>query len=406
MYDPASSQRIITGRGARVSTVSSGRLREFAQSFGPAWIVMIADVDAPSILTAATVGAVYGYGLTWFFLLLIVPLFVIQETSGRIGIATGKGLGEVIRTSYSRRIALLASLPMAVVDVVSYVAEYAGIAIGMELVGVPPFVSMPVVYVVHILIVRRKRFVTVEKVLFAISTVLIISYAGSLFARGFYPSSPFYFSTEPRYLFLLAASAGAVVMPFMLFYQASATAAKGTVRLWAMRTETLVGAIASEVGMIVIVMATAGLGSSLNLADPRTLALALSSIAGAYAPYLFAVGIVAAAFLALVVISLASSWAVVETMGWEKSRFFWVYMIESVPAVVVPIFFPNPLALVLNLMVVFVFVLAGPGIVMGALASNRKIMGRYASSASWKVAYWASLVMVLGLGVVALVVAL
>jgi len=43
---------------------SSNRLREFMQSFGPAWIVMIADVDAPSILTAATVGAVYGYGLT------------------------------------------------------------------------------------------------------------------------------------------------------------------------------------------------------------------------------------------------------------------------------------------------------------------------------------------------------
>jgi manganese transport protein len=91
---------------------------------------MIADVDAPSILTAATVGALYGYGLTWFFLLLIVPLFVIQETSGRIGIATKKGLGEVIRTSYSGRVALLASMPMAVVDVVSYVAEYTGIAIG------------------------------------------------------------------------------------------------------------------------------------------------------------------------------------------------------------------------------------------------------------------------------------
>ena len=109
----------------------------FAQSFGPAWIAMIADVDAPSILTAATVGAVYGYGLIWFFLLLTVPLFIIQETSGRIGIATGKGLGDLIRASYSRRVALLAALPMATVDVVSYVAEYAGIAIGMELVGSP-----------------------------------------------------------------------------------------------------------------------------------------------------------------------------------------------------------------------------------------------------------------------------
>ena len=74
---------------------------------------MIADVDAPSILTAGAVGAAYGYGLIWFFMVLIAPLFLIQEASGRIGIATRKGLGEVIRSSYSKRIAVLASLPMA-----------------------------------------------------------------------------------------------------------------------------------------------------------------------------------------------------------------------------------------------------------------------------------------------------
>lgn len=292
----------------------STRLQEFLQSFGPAWIVMIADVDAPSILTAATVGAIYGYGLTWFFLLLIVPLFVIQEVSGRIGIATGKGLGEVIRSSYSKKLAMLASLPMATVDVVSYVAEYAGIAVGASLVGIPPVASMPIAYAAHILIIRRRRFVTIEKILFAISTVLIISYAGSLLARGISPSSLIYLSADPSYLFLLAAGAGAVVMPFMLFYQASATAEKRTVKVWAMRTETLVGAVASEIGMIVIVMATAGLGG-LNFGDPRTLSLALSAIAGEYASYLFAVGLIAAAFIALVVISLASSWAVVEAMG-------------------------------------------------------------------------------------------
>ncbi len=367
---------------------------------------MIADVDAPSILTAATVGAIYGYGLTWFFLLLIVPLFLIQEASGRIGIATGKGLGDIIRASYSRRISVLASLPMAAVDVVSYVAEYTGIAIGMELVGVSPIVSMPIAYVANIAIMSRRRFVTIEKALFAISTVLIISYAGSLFARGLSSSSVVYLSADPRYLFLLAASAGAVVMPFMLFYQASATAEKGTVRVWAMRTETLVGAIASEIGMIVIVMATAGLGSSVNFAEPRTLALAFSSIAGVYAPYLFAVGLVAAAFLALVVISLASSWAVVEAMGWQRSSFFWVYIVESIPAVAIPVFYPNPLALVLNLMVVFVFVLAGPGILMGKLASDRKVMGKYVSNRRWKIAYWLSLTMVLSFGLVALVAVL
>ncbi|MDE1853406.1 MAG: divalent metal cation transporter [Thaumarchaeota archaeon] len=367
---------------------------------------MIADVDAPSILTAATAGAIYGYGLAWFFLVLIVPLFVIQEASGRIGVATGKGLGEVIRSSYSRRVALLASLPMAVVDVVSYVAEYAGIAVGMELVGVSPVISMPAAYVLHIAVIRKRRYVAVEKLLFAISTVLVLAYAGSLLVRGFSSSTFVYLSAAPGYLFLLAAGAGAVVMPFMLFYQASATAEKGGTRLWAMRTETMLGAVASEVGMVVIMMATAGLSSSVSFANPLTLSLALSSIAGSYAPYLFAAGLVAAAFLALFVISLGSSWAVVEALGWQKSRFFWVYVAESLPAVAIPIFYPDPLDLVLGLMVVFVFVLAGPGFVMGRLASDRRIMGDYASKGPMKAAYWLSLAAVLSFGVVALAVTL
>ena len=383
--------------------LATGRLHEFLSSFGPAWIVMIADVDAPSILTAATVGALYGYGLAWFFVVLIIPLFVIQEVSGRIGIATGKGLGELIRISYSRRTAVLATLPVAVVDVVSYVAEYTGIAIGMELVGVPPIVSMPLAYAAHILIVRRRNYVRIEKLLFAISTVLILSYAGSLLTRGFSSAGSFYLSASPSFLFILAASAGAVVMPFMLFYQASATAEKGGGRMWAMRTETFVGAVASEAGMIVIMMATAGLSSSVNFASPKVLSQALVTIADSYAPELFALGLVAAAFLALVVISLGSSWAVVEAMGWKKDNFFWVYVVESVPAVAVPIFYPDPLGLVLGMMVAFVFALAGPGILMGKLASDRRVMGEFASGTLLKAAYWASLAAVLGFGVLALV---
>jgi manganese transport protein len=389
---------------AEVHTLSFNRLREFLEFFGPAWIVMIADVDAPSVLTAAEVGAKYSYGLVWFFLLLIIPLFLIQEASGRIGVATRKGLGDVIRESYSRKIALLTSLPMATVDVVSYIAEFTGIAIGAQLLGVPALVALPLAYLLHIAIVVKKKFLTIEKAMLALSTVLIVSYGGSLLVRGIsFTTSPFYFGTDPSLLFLLAASAGAVIMPFMLFYQASATAEKRTTRLWAVRVETLVGAVASEIGMVVILMASSSLGSSLNLEQPATLALGLSSLAGAYAPYLFGFGLILAAFLALVVISLASSWAVVEAIGWGRSRFFWIYVLESVPAVAIPILQPNHVELVLNLMVAFVFVLVGPGILVGVLSSNKKIMGQFASSWPWKVGYWLSLIGTVALGIIAVV---
>lgn len=382
------------------------RLRTFVHSFGPAWIVMIADVDAASILTAATDGALYGYSLVWFMLFLVLPLFLIQEAAGRIGVATGKGLGEIIRENYSRRIGLLTSIPMACTDVLSYVAEFTGIAIGFQLLNIPPILSLPVVYVAYLLIVWKRGYGTVEKFLVAFSAVLIASYAGSLFLRGLPPVREymyFFWSWKPEFLYLMAATAGAVVMPFMLFFQASATAEKQVKSLWSMRLETLVGAIASEVGMVVILLATIGLnGTLLETSSPKELARALSFLAGPFAPYIFAVGLIAASFLALVVISLGSAWGVAEVIGWGRQRFFWIYLVESLPALLVPMLFPNLLTLAIGMMVLFVFVLLGPGIMVGLIARKKQVMGDLASSFGWSVAYWVSLALVVVSGFIAL----
>jgi Mn2+/Fe2+ NRAMP family transporter len=367
---------------------------------------MIADVDAASILTAAADGALYGYSLVWFLLLLTLPLFLVQEAAGRIGVATGKGLGEIIRENYSRRIALLTSVPMACTDMLSYVAEFTGIAIGFQLLGVAPILSLPVVYVAYLAIVWKRGYTTVERFLVVFTVVLIVSYGGSLFLRGLPPMREymfFFWSWKPDFLFLLAATSGAVVMPFMLFYQVSATAEKRVKSLWSSRLETLVGAIASEVGMVVILLATIGLnGTLLETSSPRQLSQALSFLAGSYAPIVFGIGLIAASFIALVVISLGSAWGVAETIGWGRQKFFWIYLIESLPALIVPMFFPDLFRLAIDMMVLFVFVLLGPGVMVGMIARKKKIMGNLSSGLGWSVAYWVSLALVVASGFIAL----
>lgn len=116
------------------------------REWGPAWLVMIANMDAASLITAAQNGVQYGYGLIWFVLLLSVPLYLVQEVSGRIGIATGKGLAEILRENMGKKVASIAAFPMAIIDFVSYAAEYTGIAVGMEFVGISPLVSVPTAY--------------------------------------------------------------------------------------------------------------------------------------------------------------------------------------------------------------------------------------------------------------------
>jgi len=366
--------------------------------------VMIADVDAASVVTAAETGAVFHYGLIWLLVILTVPLFFIQEASGRIGAVTHRGLGEIVRENYSRKVALLAAVPMALTDVLTYVAEYLGIAIGLGLLGIPPIVSVTLTYVLHILLVYKRKYAGVEKIMLGISAVLLIAYVVSLMMRGILDYTPFYFSMSAPFLFLVAANAGAVVMPFMPFYQASATAEKKLATVSSSRIETLFGAVVSEALMVIIVMVSSGLDHGSDFFTEQQLSLGLANIAGQFAPWLFGIGLFSASFLALIVISLGSAWGVVEAVGWHRGRAFIIYFLESIPAVIVTLLLSgNLLTSVLNLMVAFVFVLIAPAVMMGLIASNSKIMGAHASQGVWKIAYWLSLFFVVILGLIAIV---
>ncbi len=151
-------------------------ISDVARAFGPAWLVMIADVDAASVVTAAETGAIFHYGLIWLLIVLTVPLFFIQEASGRIGAVTHKGLGEIVRENYSKKIALVAAVPMALTDVLTYIAEYLGIALGLGLLGIPVVVSVTATYVLHVVLVYKRKYAVVEKVMLGMSAVLLLSH--------------------------------------------------------------------------------------------------------------------------------------------------------------------------------------------------------------------------------------
>lgn len=383
---------------------SSHGIWELLRVWGPAWLVMIADVDAASVITAAESGAVYGTKLIWFLIVLIVPLYVIQEVAGRVGAVTNKGLGELIRDNYSKKTAVLSAVPMALVDIISYVVEYTGAAIGFQILGVPPEISVPLIFIAHVLLVYKRKYVDAEKPLLVVSVLFALACGASAFltARKGIQLTPFYFSSSPDFIFLLAANVGAVIMPFMLFYQASATAEKGirAKSLWAIRLETAVGAIASEVIMVAIAVAAIGINSKfLDFASPVVLSKALSGVAGRFAPPFFAVGLIAASFIALIVISLGSCWGVTEALGWGRKNWFKVYLAESIPALIVPIVTLNLVNMALSLMVLQILVLLGPAIILGLISSNKEIMGSYSLGKTNRIVYWVFLALIIGTGI-------
>jgi len=194
-------------------------------------------------------------------------------------------------------------------------------------------------------------------------------------------------------------------MPFMLFFQSSATAAKRTsVRI--SRQSTMVGSAVSEALMIMVVVVGAGIGVSLDGTDRAGFASDLLGSLGRSWADVLGLGLVAAAFLALVVVSLGSAWGLTEAFGLSSRSTFWIYAVESVPAVIVPLLVPRWVSLVLALMVAMVFVLIVPGAMVGRLASDPEVVGAEASRGLWRVAYWASLGFVVAVGVVGVVASL
>ena len=359
---------------------------------------MIANVDAASILTALASGAAFHYDLIWYLIALTVPLFFIQEAAGRIGSVTGRGLGELARGIYRPRLAASVTISMAVGDIALYVAEYAGIALGLDLFGIPPFVSLPIAFVAHIALVAQGRYAWVERVLIGVSVGVIVALTVVVLHQRLLPYSPLGLSSQPSFFFLLAANTGAVVMPFMLFFQSSATAEKRTTVVVS-RQATLVGAGVSETLMIMIVVIGASLGVSIDVTHPAGFAHDLVAALGPYSADLLGVGLVAAAFLALVVVSLGSAWGLREALHLSSRRTLWVYALESLPAVIVPLLFLQLVTLVLALMVAMVFILIAPALLVGKLVSDPGLMGAEASRGPWRTAYWASLGCVVALGV-------
>ena len=131
---------------------------------------------------------------------------------------------------------------------------------------------------------------------------------------------------DNNFLFLAAANIGAVIMPWMIFYQQSAVIDKGlTPRdLRIARFDTAVGAVITQVIMAAVLIATA---ATLHRDGVRSPLDNVPQIAGALTAFLgvevgrvvFALGMMGAALVATVVVCLTAAWGLGEITGYKRS---------------------------------------------------------------------------------------
>lgn len=388
-------------------------------AMGPGMVAALAGADAGGVATYSSAGALFGYGQLWTVPVMCLLLIVAQETAARMGCVTGKGFASLIREQFGVRMSTLAMLALLISNTTVTLSEFAGIASGFALFGIPAYVSVPIAAVAIWALTMSGSYHRIEKILLLISCAFVTYVVagvmvgpdwGDALNATLIPR----FSTDPQYFSVLVANIGTTIAPWMIFLAQSNVVEKNAHAedLPYQRVDTVTGSVvASAISWFIILTTGAVLfpaGIAVNGAEDA--ASALAPLVGPYAEALFGAGLVGASFLAACVLPGITSSAICEAFGWERGADrSWqeapvyrgiITAITFLSAVIVII--PNVdlfgimmLAQVINgvlLPVLLVF--------MVLIAGDRHVMGRFANGRIWNGLTWFTIIAVVILTVV------
>lgn len=298
----------------------------FLALLGPGIITSNVDNDAGGIATYSICGARFGYAMLWAFVPITIFLVVVQEMGLRMGVVTGKGLSDLIRERFGIRVTFYLMLTMLIVNLGNTVAEFAGVAASLGIVGVSKYVSVPAAAAALWLLVVKWDYKRVEKLFLAACVVYASYVVAGFIARPVWrdvASSVALpdISWDGAYLAMLVALVGTTVAPWMQFYLQAAVVEKGIkvseYRL--SRWDVIVGSVVvSVVAFFIVVVCGATLfPGGIVVKDAVDAALALKPLAGRYASFLFGFGLLNASLFAASILPLATAFFISEAFGWE-----------------------------------------------------------------------------------------
>ena len=208
-----------------LKTTIASSLREFFVYLGPALIVSMAYMDPGNYGTAIQSGALFQNGLVWTVWLASLMAMELQYLSGKLGIATGKSLPELIRSSLASKYRiftywLAAEAAAAATDL----AEYLGTVLALNILFQIPLPIAGLLGALDVLIIlafATRRFRIIEYLFMLLVSVISIGFLYELFVLGpnlgdvavhtFLPSL-----TQGNIPFVVGI-VGATVMPHALF---------------------------------------------------------------------------------------------------------------------------------------------------------------------------------------------
>ena len=199
-----------------------------------------------------------------------------QETAARCGCVTGKGLASLIRERFGVRRSVLAMAALLIANTAVTISEFAGIASGLALFGVPASISVPLVALLVWMLTMSGSFQRIEKILLLVSCVFV-TYIVAAFMAGpswgevavdlVVPN----IQNDPSYVSLVVATIGTTIAPWMIFLAQNNVVDKnaGEDDIVLQRIDTVSGSIAADViaGFIIITTGTVLFPAGIQISD-------------------------------------------------------------------------------------------------------------------------------------------
>lgn len=367
---------------------------------------MLADTDVGSIITAGQSGVQWGYRLLLLQLLLMPVLYIVQELTVRLGIFTGKGHGELIRSTFGSGWAWVSVSGLGIATIGALMTEFSGVAGVGELFGVPRALSLALAAAFLLAVVLTGSYRRVERVAIALGLFELAFFVvawrshpqGAELASGL-AHMPL---RNSAYLYLVAANIGAVIMPWMIFYQQSAIADKKLLPCHYRHAQwdTAFGSVIAQGVMAAVLIAAAATIGKLHTDAAGASLNSIGDITKMLVPVLgpnvgrvvFGLGTIGAGMVAAIVVSLASAWGFGEVTGYRHSLehhpldapwFYGIYAVAVIGGAIIVDLVPDLVALNIGVEVMNALMLP---LVLGllvllafkALPAEHRLRGPYA----------------------------
>jgi Mn2+/Fe2+ NRAMP family transporter len=325
-------------------------------------------LDAGTIATSGESGAKFGLGLVWAVLIATVAVILLVEMVGRFTAVSQKTYADAIRENFGFRFFLLPLSAEIIAESLLLAAELGGMAIALSLLtGISWHILFPIAALLVFAMAWRAPFSWIENGP-AFLGLLLISFMVAIFvlggpSRDLWPTlwhPQIQDGSLANYLYLIAATLGATISPYMLYFYSSGAKEEGwsTKSLLLNRVTALVGMGFGSLGSLAIIFLAAIILQPLHM-NANTLGeigLPMAKAFGQVGGILFAVVLFATCFGASLEVVLSVSYLFAQGFGWswgegkkpaQAARFNLVILLFLVVATGVGLLGTDPLQLAL-----------------------------------------------------------